>query len=79
MLYYFLKEKIQVQTEKGKIMIVILAVFIGQILMSAYVYTGLRFNSIFGLALLFTFLYLNSKDILNFILYILLKLKSENA
>ena len=79
MLYYFLKGKIQVQTENGKIMIVILAVFIGQILMSAYVYTGLRFNSIFGLALLFTFLYLNSKAILNFILNILLKLKSENA
>ncbi len=65
MIYRFLRLKINMQSQKDRVFIVIFSIFIGQIVMSSYVYTGLRFNSIYGLALLFAFLYLNSHFILD--------------
>lgn len=44
--------------------LVILAIIIGQVLMSIYTYTGLRFNSIYGLSLVLTGLLINFKRIL---------------
>lgn len=53
------KEKIDFNSTKDKVYLVVLAVFIGQIFMSVYIYTGLRFNSIYSLTLFFCFIYLN--------------------
>ncbi|TYA71428.1 hypothetical protein [Seonamhaeicola marinus] len=38
---------------RGRICLVILSVIIGQVVMSIYTYTGLRFNAIYGVTLLF--------------------------
>jgi hypothetical protein len=56
---FFRKDKIDFNSLKDRIYLVVLAIFIGQIIMSIYVYTGLRFNAIYSLALLFCFLCLN--------------------
>ncbi|MBI9042236.1 hypothetical protein [Lutibacter sp.] len=53
------KNKIDYNSKDDKIYLVILAVFVGQIIMSAYIYTGLRFNSIYSLTMLFCFIQLN--------------------
>lgn len=42
-----------------KLRLVIIAIFLGQIFMSIYIYTGLRFNSVYGLTLLFSGIALN--------------------
>ena len=59
----FQKRKISFDSNSDKAYLVILSIFIGQILMSSYIYTGLRFNSIYSLAILFCFLIINSKII----------------
>jgi hypothetical protein len=60
MIYRFLrKEKINFDLMKDRIYLVILAIFMGQAIMSVYVYTGIRFNSIYSLTMLFCFVYLN--------------------
>ncbi|TRX24100.1 hypothetical protein FNW25_12430 [Flavobacterium franklandianum] len=56
---FFRKGKIDFNAIKDRIYLVILAIFIGQLIMSVYVYTGLRFNAIYSLSLLFCFIYLN--------------------
>ena len=53
------KGKIDFNSTKDRVYLVVLAVFIGQIMMSIYVYTGLRFNSIYSLTMLFCFIFLN--------------------
>ncbi|WP_395051101.1 hypothetical protein [Flavobacterium sp.] len=58
---FFRKEKIDFNCMKDRIYLVVLAVFIGQTVMSVYVYTGLRFNSIYSLTLLFCFVYINNE------------------
>jgi hypothetical protein len=64
MIYRFLrKEKINFDLMKDRIYLVILAIFMGQAIMSVYVYTGIRFNSIYSLTLLFCFVYLNKEFI----------------
>lgn len=55
----FKKDKFDFDSMKDRFYLVVLAIFIGQSLMSVYIYTGLRFNSIYALSLLFSFLYLN--------------------
>jgi hypothetical protein len=56
---FFKKEKTNYNSTRDRVYLVVLAVFIGQIVMSVYVYTGLRFNSIYSLTMLFCFIYLN--------------------
>lgn len=57
---FFKKEKMDYNLTKDRVYLVVLAVFIGQIGMSIYIYTGLRFNSIYSLTMLFCFIYLNN-------------------
>ena len=60
MIYRFLsKRKIDYNSTKDRTYFVILAVLIGQIVMSVYIYTGLRFNSIYALTMLFCFINVN--------------------
>ncbi|MDB2463043.1 hypothetical protein N9W61_02975 [Algibacter sp.] len=54
---------LNVKSEKDKVYYVVLSILIGQIFMSVYIYTGLRFNAIYSLTLLFSFIYVN-KDLL---------------
>lgn len=56
---FFKKEKIDYNATRDRVYIVVLAILIGQMVMSVYIYTGLRFNSIYSLSLLFCFIYLN--------------------
>lgn len=59
-IFKFIKNpKIDLNNEKDRITLVILAVLCGQILMSIFIYTGLRFNAIYGITLLFCFILLN--------------------
>lgn len=69
MLYRFSKGKISFQSQKDRLFLVVFSVFIGQIIMSIYVYTGLRFNAVFGLTLLFAFVYLNANYVLDSVLF----------
>lgn len=73
MLYRIVKGKIRFQSEKDRVFMVVFSVFIGQIVMSIYIYTGLRFNSVFGLTMLFSFIYLNFNYILDSVLFRRLK------
>jgi len=57
---FFKKEKMDYNATGDRVYLVVLAVFIGQIMMSVYIYTGLRFNSIYSLTMLFCFIYLNN-------------------
>lgn len=65
------KPEIQFHSRKDKVYLVVFSVLIGQIVMSIYVYTGLRFNSIYSLTMLFCFIYLN----IDFFMDKVLKLK----
>lgn len=56
---FFRKSKIDFNSMKDRVYLVVLAIFIGQSIMSVCVYTGLRFNAIYSLTLLFCFIYLN--------------------
>ena len=62
---FFRKRKIDFDSLKDRIYLVILAVFVGQSIMSVYIYTGLRFNAIYSLSLLFCFIYLNMDLLMN--------------
>lgn len=64
------KNKFCLDSTKDKIYIVVLAIAIGQVLICSYIYTGLRFNSIYSLTLLCSFIILNSKTISSIIDYI---------
>lgn len=56
---FFRKNKIDFNSMKDRIYLVVLAIFMGQSIMSVYIYTGLRFNAIYSLSLFFCFIYLN--------------------
>jgi len=56
---FFKKEKMDYNSTRDKVYLVVFAILIGQIVMSVYIYTGLRFNSIYSLTMLFCFIYLN--------------------
>lgn len=61
MIFRFIrKRKFDCNSVQDRIFLVVLAIFVGQSIMSVYVYTGLRFNAIYSLSLLFCFLYLNT-------------------
>ena len=55
----FKKPNFSFNSTKDKVYLVVLSVLIGQVMMSIYVYTGLRFNAIYSLTMLFCFIYLN--------------------
>lgn len=57
---FFKKEKMDYNATRDRVYLVVLAVLIGQIVMAVYIYTGLRFNSIYSLTMLFCFIYLNN-------------------
>ncbi|WP_035658389.1 hypothetical protein [Flavobacterium seoulense] len=59
------KRKIDFNTINDRIYLVVLAIFMGQSIMAVYIYTGLRFNTIYSLSLLFCFLYLNTDFLRN--------------
>lgn len=63
----FEKTKFNIESITDKMYLIVLSVFIGQLIMSVYVYTGLRFNAIYGLTLLFCFIGLN-RDYFDFII-----------
>jgi hypothetical protein len=56
---FFRKGKINFNSMKDRVYLVFFSTFIGQIVMSVYVYTGLRFNAIYSLTLLFCFIFIN--------------------
>ncbi len=58
-LYLLLFKKIDFYSFKGKMTLVVLSIIVGQTMMSVYIYTGLRFNSIYGITLLIAFIILN--------------------
>ena len=59
-IYYLIKRKLDVDSINGKVCLVVISILVGQIMMSVLIYTGLRFNAIYGLTMLFCFLYLNT-------------------
>ncbi|XMO86559.1 hypothetical protein AAFN75_17380 [Algibacter sp. AS12] len=65
--WVFKRRKPNITSEKDKIYFVVFSILIGQIIMSTYIYTGLRFNAIYSLALLFSFLYINIDLLFNWI------------
>lgn len=66
------KPKMDFNSMKDKVYLVVFSVLIGQIVMSIYVYTGLRFNAIYSLTMLFCFIFLN----IDFFIDKVLKLKT---
>lgn len=52
-------KKFDFESQKDRVFLIVLAVLIGQIIMSIYIYTGYRFNSIYSLCLLFCFIIVN--------------------
>lgn len=56
---FYTKVRIDFSSMTDRVYLIVLAIFIGQITMSIYVYTGLRFNSIYSLTLFFCFIFLN--------------------
>ncbi|TYB77001.1 hypothetical protein [Bizionia myxarmorum] len=70
----FNKEKFNFNSIKDKTFFIVASVLIGQILMSIYIYTGLRFNSIYSLTMLTCFILLNLKTINSLIDFIWKKL-----
>ncbi|GAA4942922.1 hypothetical protein GCM10023314_14970 [Algibacter agarivorans] len=61
----FKYRRFKIISEKDKVYLVVFSILIGQIFMAAYIYTGLRFNAIYGLALLFSFIYINTDFLFN--------------
>lgn len=51
--------KFDFESQTDKAFLVVLCIFIGQTLMAAYIYTGLRFNAVYSLCLLFCFIVVN--------------------
>jgi len=62
-LRFFQKKRFSFNSNKDKAYLIVIAVFIGQILMSSYIYTGLRFNAIYSLTMLCCFIIINLKTI----------------
>tara|TARA_R110002073_G_scaffold123234_2_gene266821 strand:+ start:2062 stop:3294 length:1233 start_codon:yes stop_codon:yes gene_type:complete len=63
-LFFLGKERrINLDQKKSKVAVFVLTMFIGQLLMSLIIYTGLRFNSIYGLSLLACFYLFNEEYI----------------
>ena len=62
---FFRKSKIDFNSINDRIYLVVLAIFVGQFIMAVYIYTGLRFNAIYSLSLLFCFIYLNMDLLMN--------------
>ena len=62
------KPKFNFNKMSDRVYLIIFSIFVGQTLMSIYIYTGLRFNSIYGLSLLFCFLYLITDSINDYLL-----------
>ena len=62
-LRFFQKKRFSFNSNKDKAYLIVIAVFIGQILMSSYIYTGLRFNAIYSLTMLCCFMIINLKTI----------------
>ncbi len=51
--------KFDFDSQKDKAFLIVLCVFVGQIIMSVYVYTGFRFNAIYSVCLLFCLIVVN--------------------
>ena len=67
-LFFLIKKpKIEFSNIKHRIFLVVVTILIGQLIMSTYIYTGLRFNSIYGLSLLLCFIYLNLDIFLSYL------------
>lgn len=55
----FQSKKFNFESQRDKAFLIVLCVFIGQLVMAAYIYTGFRFNAIYSLCLLFCFIVVN--------------------
>jgi len=58
-------KRIDFNSQRDKALMVVAAVIVGQTLMSIYIYTGLRFNAIYSLILLFCFILINQHWVSN--------------
>jgi len=58
-LFQFRKFNFDSQIDRAYL--IVISVFIGQIIMAAYIYTGFRFNAIYSLCLLFCFIIVNQR------------------
>ena len=52
-------KKFDFQNKIDKVYLVVISILIGQIIMASYIYTGLRFNAIYSLSLLFCLIIVN--------------------
>ena len=59
MIFHFYKKGIHYKTTCDKIYLIVLSIILGQSAMAILIYTGLRFNSIYSLSLLFCLIYVN--------------------
>lgn len=67
-LFFLIKKpKLEFNNIKNRIFLVVISILLGQLIMSIYIYTGLRFNSIYGMSLLFCFIYLNLDIFLSYL------------
>lgn len=76
-LLLFRKHK-QLETNVYRACLSVLAIVLGQTFMSIYIYTGLRFNAIYGLSMLFLAIIINYKSIIKAVGVIGLKTKLFN-
>jgi hypothetical protein len=53
-------KKFDFNSHIDKAFLVVISIFIGQIIMASYIYTGFRFNTIYSLTLLFCFIIVNN-------------------
>lgn len=53
------RKKIDFSSTRDKVFMIVFAVFVGQVVMSVYIYTGFRFNSVYSLTLLLCFILIN--------------------
>ena len=58
-------KRIDFNSQRDKALMVVAAVIVGHTLMSIYIYTGLRFNAIYSLVLLFCFILINQHWVSN--------------
>lgn len=58
-LYILFKNRKNIFSNENIVPLIVLSVIIGQVLMATYIYTGIRFNSIYGMVLTFSFFYMN--------------------
>lgn len=63
--YRFIKKpKININKELDRVVVVVCLVIVSQVLISIFIYTGIRFNSVYGITLLFCFIFLNKSCII---------------